>query len=84
MPVIVPPEAFDFWLDYKNVDAETAASLIVPLREGALDIYPVSNAVSRTANDAPALIEPVAEQPEESAVKAKPKPKNDDGQASLF
>jgi putative SOS response-associated peptidase YedK len=56
MPVIVPPEAFDFWLDCKNVDAETAAALIVPLREGALDIYPVSNAVSRAANDAPTLI----------------------------
>jgi len=30
MPVIVPPEAFDLWLDHRAVDAEEAASLIRP------------------------------------------------------
>ena len=30
MPVIVPPDAFDFWLDCRNVDATTAAALLAP------------------------------------------------------
>ncbi len=92
MPVIVPPDAFDFWLDSGKVDAETAAALIVPAREGLLEVYPVSNAVNRTANDSATLIEPVSDQPPEPATAAvpkpaataKPKPKKDDGQSSLF
>jgi hypothetical protein len=57
--VIVPPDAFDFWLDSKKVDAATAAALIVPAREGVLAVHEVSPAVNRTANDTPDLIEPV-------------------------
>ena len=34
MPVIVAPEAFDFWLDPK-VDAESASGVIEPAREAA-------------------------------------------------
>ena len=30
MPVIVPPDAFDFWLDCRNVDALTATALLAP------------------------------------------------------
>lgn len=92
MPVIVSEDAFDFWLDCKNVDAETAAALIAPVREGLLEVYPVAEAVNRAANDAPALIEPAGEgSPEpvisetpEATAKAKRKPPKDDGQASLF
>lgn len=91
MPVIVSPEAFDFWLDSTKVDAQTAAALIAPAREGLLEVYPVSNAVNRTANDTPALIEPMMDQPADpvpaAAVTkpaAKAKPKKDDGQSSLF
>jgi putative SOS response-associated peptidase YedK len=60
MPVIVPPEGFDLWLDCAKVDATTAAALIAPAREGLLEIYEVSPAVNRTANDSAKLIEPVA------------------------
>lgn len=89
MPVIVAPEAFDLWLDHKNVDAETAAALIAPAREGMLEVYPVSDAVNKAANDSAALIEPVAEGVEPDVVEAAPprktaKVKKDDGQASLF
>ncbi len=35
MPVILPPEAFDLWLDCRNVDAMTATALLAPAREGA-------------------------------------------------
>ena len=51
MPVIVPPEAFDMWLDCANVDAVTAAALILPAREGVMEAYEISTAVNRVAND---------------------------------
>ena len=51
MPVIVPPEAFDLWLDCAKVDAKTAAALIVPAREDLLEAYEISTAVNRVAND---------------------------------
>ena len=51
MPVIVPPEAFDMWLDCANVDAVTAAALIVPAREDVMEAYEISTAVNRVAND---------------------------------
>ena len=93
MPVIVPPEAFDFWLD-PNVDAEMAAAMIAPAPNGLLDSYPVSSAVNRVANDTPDLLAPLRE--EEMGEAATPAPKSkrakkekevekkDDGQKSLF
>jgi hypothetical protein len=90
--VIVPPDAFDFWLDAAKVDAETASALIAPAREGLLDLYEVSAAVNRTANDTPALIEPAAAPPAAHAGAAQAadeavsprKPKPDSPQGSLF
>ena len=87
MPVIVPPEAFDFWLDPK-VDAQTATAVIQPARDELLEAYEVSSAVNRTANDSAALVEPLREPEVVEAAPAKPakkeKAKPDDGQASLF
>src|SRR5258705_5938059 len=60
MPVIVPPEAFDFWLD-PNVDGEMAASVIAPARDALIEAYELSSAVNRTANDSALLIEPLRE-----------------------
>jgi hypothetical protein len=60
MPVIIAPEAFDFWLDCDRVDALTAAALIAPAPEGLLEACEVSRAVNRAANDSPALIEPLS------------------------
>jgi hypothetical protein len=57
--VIVPPDAFDFWLDTGNVDAKTAAALLAPAPNGSMQVYEVSPAVNRVANDSPALIEPI-------------------------
>ncbi|WP_281015585.1 SOS response-associated peptidase family protein, partial [Rhodoplanes serenus] len=45
MPVIVPPEAFDLWLDASVVDALTAAALIAPAPDDLLEAHPVSTAV---------------------------------------
>jgi putative SOS response-associated peptidase YedK len=78
MPAILPPEAFDLWLDCDNVDAETATALLVPAREELLEFYPVSPAVNRVVNDSSDLIEPAAEPAADERVK---RGKNDDGQS---
>jgi hypothetical protein len=96
MPVVVPPEAFDFWLD-PNVDAITAAALLTAPREDFFEAYEISTAVNRVANDDPRLIEPLAAQPATEAsptehatetasapAKRTPKPKKDERQSSLF
>jgi putative SOS response-associated peptidase YedK len=87
MPVIVPPEAFDFWLDDK-VDATAAASLIAPAPDSLLEMHEVSAAVNKAANDTPELIEPAVNSVPEPVPSAASKPKRqtkaDDGQASLF
>ncbi|HYS48242.1 MAG TPA: SOS response-associated peptidase [Xanthobacteraceae bacterium] len=86
MPAIVPPDAFDFWLDGAKVDADTAAALIAPARDEWLDMHEVSPAVNRAANDTPDLIEPVtagARSPQ-SAEAAKRKPEPDEKQGTLF
>ncbi|MFZ1951670.1 MAG: SOS response-associated peptidase [Pseudolabrys sp.] len=91
MPVVVPPEAFNLWLDCAKVDAETAAVLIAPPSDDLLEAYEVSTAVNRTANDNPKLVErysalveaaPVPElaAPRRTAKRAK----KDDGQGVLF
>ena len=87
MPAVIPPEAFDLWLDCANVDAETAAALLVPAPDDLFQAYEISTAVNRTANDSPDLLEPLAPGARE-AVDPRPvataRPKKDDGQASLF
>ena len=89
MPVIVAPEAFDFWLD-PNVDARTAAAVITPAPDAALEAYEVSSAVNRTANNSPDLLEPLREPEPVETTPAPPrrltekKEKKDDAQGSLF
>ena len=94
MPVIVPEEAFDLWLNCAEVDAETAAALIAPAPDDLLEAYEISTAVNRVANDNPKVLERlsggtepgVAPQPEAKLPqRAKPeKVKEDDGQGALF
>ena len=89
MPVIVPPEAFDFWLDCRHVEAQMATALLVPAPDDAVEIYPVSPAVNRTANDSAELMLPYDASTEPAPPSLAPRkvlkePKLDDGQASLF
>jgi len=88
MPVVVPPEAFNMWLDCANVDDKTAASLIAPASDDLLEAYEVSTAVNRTANDDPKLIErdfePIEAQPATSVRQQAKRAKKDDGQGVLF
>jgi putative SOS response-associated peptidase YedK len=90
MPAIVPARAFDLWLDCASVDAMTATALLDPAPDGLLEAYDISPAVNRTANDGPALIEPVGRQPPPGAVEPpaatprKPARAKDERQPSLF
>jgi putative SOS response-associated peptidase YedK len=87
MPVIVPPEAFDLWLDSARVDATTAAALIAPAPEDMLQVHEVSPAVNRAANDTPDLIEPVTTdvaRTHTDAPASKRDAKRDSRQGSLF
>jgi putative SOS response-associated peptidase YedK len=98
MPAVIPPEAFDLWLDCRNVDADTAAALLVPAPEDLFEAYEISPAVNRVANDYPGLLEPARRSAQPAAVEsdeaaASParapsrrtrKPKKDDRQSSLF
>ena len=83
MPVIVPPEAFDLWLDCANVEATTAAALIASAPEALLECYEVSTAVNKVANDGPRLIEP-ASSAERSELAKKPAVSKSEQQLSLF
>jgi putative SOS response-associated peptidase YedK len=86
-PVIVAQEAFDFWLDCRNVDDQTASALIAPAPENLMEVYEISPAVNHVVNDSPALIEPYTAPPEPAAVpvaRTRAKPKQDTGQGSLF
>jgi putative SOS response-associated peptidase YedK len=88
MPVFLPPDAFDRWLDCDAVLAEEAAALIKPAEDDPLEVHPISFAVNRVTNDSEALIAPVA--PDAAGVrepppKAKPeKNKKNDDQPTLF
>jgi putative SOS response-associated peptidase YedK len=89
MPVIVAPEAFNLWLDCANVDATTAAALIVPAPEALHEYYEVSSALNRAANDDERLIaRAIPEKPTppgavQDAAPAAKQEKRDD-QLSLF
>ena len=87
MPVIVPPDAFNLWLDCANVDVETAMTLVAPAPDAALEAYEVSAAVNRTANDNPELVEPWSPGAGQRAAQQKQparRAKKDDGQGVLF
>ena len=88
MPVIVPPEAFDLWLDAR-VEATTAAALIAPAPEDMLEMHEVSPAVNSAANDTPDLIAPMTAEAAARARAAdaavpKRKAKRNSRQGSLF
>ena len=59
MPVLLPPSAWDAWLDPENDDLEALGKLLVPAPASLLDLHPVSRAVSNVREDGPELIEPV-------------------------
>jgi putative SOS response-associated peptidase YedK len=86
MPAFLAPEDFARWLDCDAVPAEEAATLIKPADEVLLEVYPVSPAVNRVANDSEALIAPASPtaMAEQAAAPARPSKIKKDDQLTLF
>ncbi|MDQ1713756.1 MAG: hypothetical protein QOE45_3206 [Frankiaceae bacterium] len=57
MPVVLPADAQDVWLDRSVEDAEPLLGLLVP--SDGFAAYPVGGAVNSVRNNGPALVEPV-------------------------
>src|SRR5215210_6382691 len=60
MPVILPPENYDVWLDPDMREAEPLRDLLRPYRDEVMEAYPVSKKVNKPSNDEPSCIEPAA------------------------
>lgn len=59
MPVMLPPSAWDEWLDPANDDIETLGKLLVPAPSELLEVRAVSTAVNNVRSKGAELIEPV-------------------------
>jgi putative SOS response-associated peptidase YedK len=64
MPVILPPEAWDTWLDRENHDLDLLGRLLVPVAASMVTLHPVSNAVNNVRNDGEELTAVAELQPE--------------------
>jgi putative SOS response-associated peptidase YedK len=62
MPVILPPEHYDLWLDPGVQEAGLLQPLLRPYPFEDMMAYPISTWVNRPANDGPRCIEPLAQE----------------------
>ena len=60
MPVILPPERWEQWLDPDMQDTEQLSRLLVPAPASLLTLYPVTTAVNHVRNKGAELIVPQA------------------------
>ena len=60
MPVILPRDIEDFWLDENVDDPAALTSVLTPYPADAMEAYEVSSLVNSVANSCPEIIEPVA------------------------
>jgi putative SOS response-associated peptidase YedK len=61
MPVMLPPSAWNAWIDPQNDDLDELGKLLVPVPSSLLDLHPVSRAVNNVQDNGPELIEPAPE-----------------------
>jgi putative SOS response-associated peptidase YedK len=59
MPVILPPELYEAWLNPDNQNVGELKEFLLPYDPGLMEAYPISNLVNSVKNDGPELIEPV-------------------------
>ncbi len=59
MPAIMPPEAFEQWLDCSSGRAEEALSLLRPAPDDLLEVAEVSTKLNDPRNDSPDVQDPV-------------------------
>ena len=57
MPVMLPPDAWDTWLDRDNHDIDALQTLLVPAPSQLISLRTVSTDVNNVRNNGPALIE---------------------------
>jgi putative SOS response-associated peptidase YedK len=72
MPVMLPEDAWDRWLDPGRLEGEALAELkglLVPSGEDWLEMYPVSRRVNDVRNDGPDLVERI---PADAVARAQP------------
>ena len=67
MPVIVPDEAWDRWLDPSGGDPAELRAMLEPTDDIALRIYAVNRDVNDVRRDGPELVEPLIAAPLEVA-----------------
>ncbi len=60
MPVVLPTETHERWLDPVNTTGEGLADLLAPLDSDAMALYEVSTRVNSVKNDTPDLIDAVS------------------------
>ena len=56
MPIILPPESEEMWLDTDTDDAAVLTCMLTPYSDEALDAYEVSTMVNYARNDGPEVI----------------------------
>jgi putative SOS response-associated peptidase YedK len=61
MPMVVPREAIDRWLDPGLTDPEQVLALLAVTEADALEAYAVSTAVNSVQNNDPSLLEPLVD-----------------------
>jgi putative SOS response-associated peptidase YedK len=59
MPVMLPPSAWDTWLDPEQQDIEVLGKLLVPAPASIIDLHPVSTEVNNVRNKGVHLLDPV-------------------------
>lgn len=63
MPVLLPREAWDDWLDTEVDDADYLQSLLQPAPDDVLGMRPISTRVNNVRNEGPELLDRVEEAP---------------------
>lgn len=64
MPVIIPPDSFERWLDPRRSDAADLDVFLKPLTGQEMGAFPVSTMVNNVRNDDPRILEETSPQPE--------------------
>ena len=59
MPVVLPPDAWDEWLDPENQDVTRLQKLLVPAPAKEFEAYEISTLVNNVRHEGPDLIEPI-------------------------
>ncbi len=67
MPLMLPPDRWDAWLDPARTDTDELRALLAPPPGGLMRAYPVSTAVSNVRNNGPELLQELAA-PEEATL----------------